>query len=151
MQSRRQPAVSAKHGCRHINPFWALTAAPRSAGARAQIKAFCAPASRVAYLMIHQLEINRHYCAGRRITRLSRMAQSRHVHRLDRKEYQSHARAAVPTRFPLYMLDSVDDDRKQTIYEFRFRRSEHNLNDTGRPQANPGLAFGRSVRRLGTC
>jgi hypothetical protein len=64
---------------------WALTADPRSAGGGAQNKAFCAPASRLEYLMMHQLQIDRHDYAGRRITRLPRVAQSRHVHRLDRK------------------------------------------------------------------
>lgn len=67
--------------------------------------------SRLAYLMIHQLEIDRHDYVNRRITRLFRVAQSRHVHRLDRKEYQSHARTAVLSRCPLYTLNSVDDDK----------------------------------------
>ena len=80
-----------------------------------------------------------------------RVAQSRHVHRLDRKEYQSHARTAILSRCRVCTPDSVDDDKKQTIYEFRFRRSEPNSSHTGRPRANPGLAFGRSVHRLGTC
>ena len=71
----------------------------QSAGG-AQIKAFCAPVSRLAYLMVHQLQIGRHDYADRRITRLSRVAQSRHVHRLDRKEYQSRARTAVLGRCP---------------------------------------------------
>ena len=47
--------------------------------------------SAASHLMIHQLEIGWHDYAGRRITRLPQVAQSRHAHRLARKEHQSHA------------------------------------------------------------
>ena len=60
-------------------------------------------------------------------------------------------RTAALRRCSAYTLDSVDDGKKQTIYKLRFHSSEPKLSDTGRPRANPGLAFGRSMRRLATC
>jgi hypothetical protein len=64
-----------------------------------------ASASRLAYLMIHQLEIGGHDY-GADASPLSRVAQFRRVHRLDRREHQSHARAWVPSRCPVHRLDS---------------------------------------------
>jgi len=100
-------------------------------------------------LMIHQLEIGGHgYGGSPRITGGPEWHSpsvftawiEENISPTPEHRYPNAARPAP---------DSVDNNKKQAIYQLRFRRSGAGSGHSGEPAAESGLAFGRPVRRLG--
>ena len=72
---------------------------------------------------------------------LSRVAQCRRVHRLDREEQQSQARAAVSQRMPCLHARPGRYRPKLIIFELRFRRSGLDPSGTRRARDAPALSL----------